>query len=324
MTHEDLFWQLYQSSREEEVTSIIEGHPEIFKQDNWHPYGDNESNFGVVENQQAAPVPALVEKITNSIDAILMKKCRLDGTDPTDPDAPQSIEDAVEKYFPEQRDWDLPQTRHDQAKDIQIIADGLKLTPSLIIYDNGEGQHPEDFEKTFLSLLRGNKNEIHFVQGKYNMGGSGALVFCGDKRYQLIGSRRYDGTGDFGFTLLRRHPLSDEERKRKKNTWYEYFKIDGKIPSFPVEESLDLGLYDRDFTTGSVLKLYSYNLPSGARSVISRDLNQSINEYLFEPALPVYTIDTEERYPHDKNLQRDLYGLKRRLEKQHDKYIDEK
>lgn len=320
----DLFWNLFNASREEHVDEIIDSNPEVFNPDNWHPYGDNESNFGVVENQQAAPVPALVEKITNSIDAILMRKCYEDGVDPTSPKAPQSIQEAVSKYFPDQKNWDLPQTRHEQAKDIQIIADGLKLTPSLLIYDNGEGQHPQDFEKTFLSLLRGNKNEIHFVQGKYNMGGSGALVFCGDKRYQLIGSRRYDGTGEFGFTLLRRHPLSSGERQRKKNTWYEYFKIDGRIPSFSIENHIDLGLYERMFSTGSILKLYSYNLPTGARSVISRDLNQSINEYLFEPALPIYTIDTEERYPKDRNLQRDLYGLKRRLEKQEDKYIEDK
>jgi len=324
-SYRHLFWSLFNASREEEVDDVIESNPQVFQQSNWHPYGGRdvgESNFSVVENQQAAPVPALVEKITNSIDAILMRKCHEEGVDPKSIDAPQSIQEAVDQFFPDHTNWDLSGYRQMQARDIQIIADGLKYTPSLTIYDNGEGQHPSDFERTFLSLLRGNKNEIHFVQGKYNMGGSGALVFCGDKRYQLIGSRRYDGTGEFGFTLLRRHPLSSEERK--KNTWYEYLKIDGEIPSFPIDESLDLGLHEREFTTGSILKLYSYNLPSGARSVISRDLNQSINEYLFEPALPVYTIDTEERYPKDKNLERDLYGLKRRLEKQNDKYIDQK
>ncbi len=328
VSHEDLFWKLYNASREEEVTDIIEAHPDIFSSDNWEPYGGGgvgESNFSVVENQQAAPVPALIEKVTNSIDAILMKKCRQEGIDPTSEKAPNSIDEAVERYFPNCSNWDLPGTRAEQAKDIQIISDGLKYTPSVVVYDNGEGQHPERFEETFLSLLRGNKNEIHFVQGKYNMGGSGALVFCGDKRYQLIGSRRYDETGDFGFTLLRRHPLSEEERQRKKNTWYEYLKVDGEIPSFPVHGSLDLDLYDREFTTGSILKLYSYDLPSGAWSIFSRDLNRHLNEFLFEPALPIYTVEGRtDKYPHDKNPQRDLYGLKRRLEKQHDKYVEEK
>lgn len=144
--------------------------------------------------------------------------------------------------------------------------------PCLTIYDDGEGQHPENFEKTFLSLLQGNKNEIAFVQGKYNMGGTGAIVFCGEHRYQLIGSKRYDGAGEFGFTLIRRHPLSAEEKKTKKNTWYEYLKIDGKIPSFPITE-LDLGLAGRKFTTGTIIKLFDYQLPAGSsvlRNFISR------------------------------------------------------
>ena len=115
------------------------------------------------------------------------------------------------------------------------------METSLTIYDDGEGQHPKDFENTFLSLLRGNKNEIHFVQGKYNMGGAGAVAFCGQKRYQLVGSRRWDQTGDFGFTLIRRHPLSDVEKKNKRATWYEYFVVDDTVPSFPID-TLDLGL----------------------------------------------------------------------------------
>jgi hypothetical protein len=55
-----------------------------------------------------------------------------------------------------------------------------------------------------------------------------------------------------------------------------------------LDDTIDLGLKDRLFTTGTVIKLYSYNLPPGSRSVISRDLNLSINEFLFQPALPIY------------------------------------
>ncbi|GAK59224.1 hypothetical protein U27_06201 [Candidatus Vecturithrix granuli] len=251
-----------------------------------------------------------------------MKKCYEAGIDPKSPKAPRSIEDGVERFFPDWKNWDLSSFRKAQAEEIQILADGPKLIPSLIVYDNGEGQHPEDFEGTFLSLLRGNKNEIHFVQGKYNMGGTGAIVFCGKKRYHLIGSRRFDGTGKFGFTLIRKHPLSRQEQQTKKNTWYEYLKINKQIPGFDITE-LDLGLYHRKFTTGTLIKLYSYDLPTGARSVISRDLNQSINEYLFVPALPIYTIDKKERYPQDRALERELYGLKRRLEQDDSKYIED-
>ncbi|HRQ54024.1 MAG TPA: hypothetical protein PL018_07190 [Ignavibacteriaceae bacterium] len=317
-----LFFSLFNSKNEDEVNCIIKVNPEVFRQENWHPFGENESFFGVIENQQASPVPALIEKITNSIDAILTRKCYEAGIEPTSVDAPKSMDEALEKFFPDSKQWDLPSFRKVQSESIQIIADGPRMDTSLIIYDDGEGQHPENFEKTFLSLLRGNKNEIHFVQGKYNMGGSGAIVFCGKKRYHLIASKRFDGKGKFGFTLIRQHPFTHEEEGKKKNTWYEFFKINGEIPSFEIDQ-LDLGLHNRKFTTGTILKLYSYDLPAGSRSVISRDLNQSINEYLFEPALPLCTIDKKERYPDDRNLERDLYGLKRRLEEDKGKYIDD-
>ncbi len=321
MSMEQLFKELYFAQTEDDVDKVINNHPDIFKRENWYPLGGNENNFGVIENQQSNPIAALIEKITNSIDAVLMKKCLAVAIDPKSEQAPQSMEEAKARFFKNHGNWDLPRYRKQQAQSIQIIADGPKLNTSLIIYDAGEGQHPEDFENTFLSLLYGNKNEIHFVQGKYNMGGSGAIVFCGKKRYQLIGSKRYDDTGKFGFTLIRQHPLSKEEEKIKKNTWYEYLKIDEDIPAFDVVQQ-DLGLCNRKFTTGTVIKLYSYDLPAGSRSVISRDLNQSINEYLFEPVLPVITVDKKERYPDDRNLERDLYGLKRRLEQDDNKYVD--
>ena len=316
-----LFSILYFAPTEDEVEKVIRNLPDVFKAENWHPLGRNETNFGVIENQQSTPIAALIEKITNSIDAVLMKKCLEAGIDPKSERAPKSMEEAKAKFFEDHKHWDLTGPRRKQSENIQIIADGPKFNTALTVYDDGEGQHPEDFERTFLSLLSGNKNEIHFVQGKYNMGGSGALVFCGKKRYQLIASKKYDNTGEFGFTLIRQHPLSTQEAKTKKNTWYEYLKVNGAIPSFRSEQQ-SLGLNNRNFQTGTVIKLYSYHLPAGIRSVISRDLNQSINEYLFEPTLPVITVDKEERYPHDRALQRALYGLKRRLEQDDSKYVE--
>lgn len=314
-----LFKKLYFAPTEGDVDTVIKNHPDIFMPENWYPLGRNENNFGVIENQQSNPIAALIEKITNSIDAVLMKKCLGAGIDPKSSQAPQSMEEARINFFPNHGNWDLTGPRNQQAENIQILADGPRGNTSLIIYDAGEGQHPEEFEGTFLSLLRGNKNEIRFVQGKYNMGGSGAIVFCGKKRYQLIGSKRHDNTGEFGFTLIREHPLSGAEENTKKNTWYEYLMIDGKIPAFQADKQ-DLSLYKRPFTTGTIIKLYSYDLPSGI-SDISRDLNQSINEYLFEPVLPVYTVEKEERYP-KSSLRRGLYGLKRRLEQEDNKYVD--
>lgn len=318
MSLEKLFHELFWAGTEKDVDRIIANNPKIFCGDNWCPYGGNNNNFSIIENQQSDPIAALVEKLTNSIDAILMKNCYEKGIDPKSDSAPQSFAEAVERYFPDSANWDLPKNELKQSENIQILAHGPVNGTSLVIYDNGEGQHPKKFESTLLSLMAGNKNEIPFVQGKYNMGGTGALAFCGKKqRYQLIASKRYSGDGAFGFTLCRKHPLQASEKV--KNTWYEYLKINDEIPSFQIND-LDLGLRNRKFTTGTLIKLYSYGLPSGSKSVISRDLNRSLNEYLFEPALPVCTIDSHDRYPDDQNVQRSLYGLKRRLE-ENKKYV---
>ena len=289
---ETLFKSLYFCKTEADIDELISGNIHLKNSLNWFPIGENESNFSIIENQQSNPIAALVEKVTNSIDAMLMKKCLESGLDPKSKDAPKSMDEAIELFFLDNKNWDLNTFRRKQAEDIQIIADGPTKQSSVIIYDNGEGQHPKDFEKTFLSLMRGNKNEIHFVQGKYNMGGSGAIVFCGTKGYQLIGSKRFDNSGEFGFTLVREHPLSKDELETKKNTWYEYLKINGKIPSFDISE-LDLKLLNKKFKTGSIIKMYSYQMKG--ISGFAQDLNQSLNEFLFKPVLPIFTIDTKER-----------------------------
>ncbi len=323
MDSEQLFLKLFAASTEQEIDNVINANLDLFVNQNWYPLGKNTSNYSIVKNQQANPIAAIIEKITNSIDAILTKKCLEAGIDPKSPLAPRSIRQAVETFFGEEKvkSWDLDKFRREQAKEIQIIADGTPRNTSVIIYDNGEGQHPEKFEDTFLSLVSGNKKNIHFVQGKYNMGGSGALVFCGKKRYQLIASKKYDGSGEFGFTLVREHPLSKEEQNENKETWYEYLMINKQIPKFKINE-LDLKLFDRKFRTGTIIKLYSYQFPSGYYG-FAQELNQSINEYLFKPALPVYTVDNANRYPKNKVLELDLFGLQRRLEEADNEYVED-
>ncbi len=287
--------------------------------------GQNRSNFSVVNNQQSNPIAALIEKVTNSIDAMLTKKCLELGLNPKSEEAPKSMKEAIEIFYPNNKDWDLKSFRRKQAEEIQIIADGKgprkkqNYPTSLVIYDNGEGQYPEKFEKTFLSLLTGNKNDIQFVQGKYNMGGSGAIVFCGKKRYQLIGSKRYDNKKNFGFTLIREHPKKESDNA--KETWYEYLVIDSQIPSFAIE-TLDLDLENREFKTGTIIKMYSYQFPRGYYG-FAQDLNQSINEFLYTPVLPILTKDTPERYPNNEVLTSDLFGLKYRLDKEKDEYLGE-
>ena len=270
----------------------------------WKPYGGNLNNAGTFENQQSSPENALVEKLTNSIDAILMKECMIRGIEPkdkTDSRVPQTINAATKMFFNvDNGKWEniVASERNRIAQDIQVILTGDKQAPNVAIYDSGEGQNPSNFENTFLSIARGNKNDVPFVQGKYNMGSTGSLVFCGEKhRYQMIVSRRNsklsDSNGLIGFTLVRRHILTPEEEPKYKLTWYEYLVVNGEIPSIN-DEQLDLGLNNKFFECGSVVKMYSYQLthPSNATFELWRDLNP----LLFESALPMIVYENRDCY----------------------------
>lgn len=68
---------------------------------NWSPYGNREKNWDTVGNQQSNPVGALVELFTNGIDSILLRKAKEAGIqDPRGVDAPQSMFEAVKRFFP--------------------------------------------------------------------------------------------------------------------------------------------------------------------------------------------------------------------------------
>lgn len=291
---EKLFWELYNADSEKEIDLVLAANKIFSDEKNWRPYGGTTGNFGTFESQQNHPVPALIEKITNSIDATLIKECRLNGVDPQSDLAPRTMSGAVEKFF-HVKNGEVGELTNSQrrrlAEDIQIISTGDKQQPSITIFDKGEGQLPEDFERTFLSLHKNNKAGIPFVQGKYNMGSTGAVVFCGEKKYQLIASKRNPeltpSNEKMAFTLVRRHPLSaSTDNSNLRATWYEYFSPNGLIPSF-IAPKLDLGLYNRQFEYGSVIKLYSYQLPRGSRSDITLDLWRDLNQYMYHLPLPI-------------------------------------
>ncbi|MAY21203.1 MAG: hypothetical protein CMC74_00285 [Flavobacteriaceae bacterium] len=68
-----LFFKLYNSKDEDDLLDIINTYSIIFDDSNWKPLGGNFSNYGVVKNQQSSPIAALIEKVTNAIDALLTK-----------------------------------------------------------------------------------------------------------------------------------------------------------------------------------------------------------------------------------------------------------
>ena len=132
-----------------------------------------------------------------------MNECLVRGIDPESDEAPQTIRGAVARFFDEGRDHDSSlagritvwsaSKRTQIAKGITLAATGARPKegkPCFTISDCGEGQTPEMMPETLLSLKESNKLRIPFVQGKFNMGGTGVLDFCGKHGLQLVLSRR--------------------------------------------------------------------------------------------------------------------------------------
>ena len=161
----------------------------------WVPLGRMPNNQSVVHAQQSSPAAALVEKFTNGLDAILLRRCKADGIDPRSIAAPQSMPKAVHKWFGDLSEKSSAEVRALAEENLVLYATGSKPRPCLSFYDAGEGQLPENFPSTFCSLVYGSdegsyKGAVPFVQGRFNMGGTGVLPFCGeDRKMQLIVSR---------------------------------------------------------------------------------------------------------------------------------------
>ena len=290
---------------ERQVDNIIAEVPELSDSGNWRPIDGRETNFNVVTNQASTGGKALTELCTNMVDAVLMKHALAKGISLTGTDAPQSVilgvrdlvglRGARSGVLAEVEDPKYLQEFAEKNLVIGVTGGTRRNDPLCFTFvDNGEGQHANEFEDTFLSLSKGNKSNIPFVQGKYNMGSSGVLTYCGRRWYKLIISRRYDAGGEWGWTLVRRRPGSGMPVA-------EYFKPDDGVPSFSasVIHPMKLGSGDPDakvhIATGTTVKLYDYQMESATSF---RNIRETLNENLVSTVLPFRLMDY--RYPPDK------------------------
>src|SRR5438034_3116989 len=156
---EQLFYSLLHAETEDLVTEILKSR-DLLSADNWKPLGEMENNWSMAGNQQTAAAAALVEKVVNGIDAVLIHKCLKRGIDPESNAAPSSMGEAARLFFeiPNGRLENLDaRDRTSLAEMIQLIAVGSKSDPNYLIVDKGEGQTPGSFPETFLSLAKSNK-----------------------------------------------------------------------------------------------------------------------------------------------------------------------
>ena len=291
---------LYAES-EEEVLKILASSQYktlgLSKPENWRPLDGRDTNSNVVTNQASNGGKAATELITNMVDAMLTKRCLEKGIEPKGGNAPKTMYEAVDRFITPLNggkiiNADARWLRNYAAQNLVIGITGKSRggSPCYTFADNGEGQHPTAFPDTFLSLKAKNKSEIPFVQGKYNMGSSGVLGFCGEHWFKLILSRRHDKSGEWGWTLIRKH------HKAEGMPYAEYFEPQSGIPTlgaegkiFPFQKS---GERFEEFSleSGTVVKLFDFyagkNFSTGFRGA-----REAFNENLVETILPFRILD---------------------------------
>jgi len=343
---------LMRSDREDKIVELLSESGYWTKPAVWRYLGDNDNNYSGIGNQQSESVAALTEKLINSVDARLMNECLQSGIQPTASDAPKAMRDAVGRFFEGHRGrlpteagvialWpDAKMT--EEAKRLTLAATGFGPSSGsglmcLTVADAGEGQTPDEFPATFLSLHKSNKLRVPFVQGKFNMGGTGALKFCSpNHNLQLIVSRRNPAltTGggreqEWGFTVVRRESPSGGTRS-SVFTYLAPLDIrngrDGSVlsfssdtwPIFPKVDAKGRDAYGRDARYGSLVKLYEYNL-SGSRSRIlgtKGGLLQRVDFALPELALPIRLYECRPTYRgHLGSFSTNVLGVVARLER---------
>lgn len=296
--------KLLRAESEAEVLEIIGETPEMQDEANWRYLGDNSQNNSLISSQSSAGIKALTELMTNMVDAILLKKADEASVDRRGHDAPQSIQDAVNRWIHQingrlsklgtNNDW----VRKYAAENLVVAISGKDTrTPCFTFVDTGEGQSPQDFPDTFMSLptnddSEGRKDAIKFVQGKHNMGSSGVLRYAGKNRLKLIISRRYDESGAWGWTITRKIPNPNYTPPR---TQYFILKNSSAVPSFAEEAILPLvNKLGEEFeglklAAGSVVKLFDYRI--GKRTASQLRWHRPFYENLTDTMLPFRFLD---------------------------------
>lgn len=336
MENRDLAVGLTRARTEDDVVDLLTQAGFWDSAENWRPYGDMENNFSTIGNQQSHADAALVEKLTNSIDAVLLKECLKRGIDPAGDDAPPSMAEAMEQFFGIRNGQISELTQKERAK---LAREGIilaevdgKTNANVVIADFGEGQTPARMPDTILSLNKSNKARIAFVQGTYNMGGTGALSFCrGEYNIQVILSRRCPDISDksdpthdnWSVTVVRHeHPTGN-----MRNSIYTYLvdeatrlplqfsgeTLEGIVPMPHGEEFAEMEY-------GTYIKLFNYDL-TGYTGPIMFDFHYRLAALMPRIAYPIMLHESRDYKGH--GLKATLSGLQARLADDRDNKIEE-
>src|ERR1700730_13747977 len=278
MQHKKLLLELLECEFEDDAIVVLHKHG-LFEEKNgkrWIPLGKMPNNQSVVHAQQSSAAAALVEKFTNGLDAILLRRCKADGIDPRSAAAPGNMSKAVQRWFGDLGEKSTSEIRQVAEENLVLYATGSKGAPVSLVLRRRRGPAPPKLPLNVCSLIYGSdegsyKGAVRVVQGRFNMGGTGVLPFCGDDRkMQLIVSRVpadvVNSPHEWGFTIFCYFA------SRQSPSWKYLVGPDGHImtagseplglvPKIGAKSGEVCAPRERKVPHGTLIKMYDYKAP---------------------------------------------------------------
>jgi hypothetical protein len=264
----------------------------------WRPVGDNEANYGLI-NIGSDPGVALVERVTNAIDAVLEREAALaakkkKGKGSTDGSIPATPREAAEQWLsvPGGRVANLPDIKARQALADQVIVSLIegnhKRRPTVAVIDKGVGLTAGQIPRTILSLSAGNKIDKPYLAGAYGQGGSTVLAFSPNGA--LFVSRRQPNLlepGEQDAVAITFARYQDLDPSKNKNGRYVYLvDAKGNVPAVPSEQW-------SSFLPGTTVVHFDLEVEQYAQRVtqLTNSFWWLFQTSLFDPILPFWVED---------------------------------
>lgn len=244
----------------------------------WRPVGDRTNNSGTVQ-VAGDPARALVERLTNAIDAVLDRA----HTDSHGHPECRTPRDAARAWFGVPRDG-LHQMSNPDAEQLARESVILRLFEGegpaariVDVIDFGLGLEPAEIPRTILSLNADNKMDKLHLSGAFGQGGSATFASA---KYTVLASRSRakDSTGEIGFTVVTYiPPVGDQKLGR-----YAYITVGNEVLR---SEEAPAEFPDNCAT---VIRHFGYDLEAYPNPLGPRSLYQRSQSTLFDPVIPFW------------------------------------
>lgn len=270
----------------------------------WRPVGDRENNFGTI-SIGSDPGSALVERITNAIDAVIEREAASQARKRSRKPLPASPREAVEAWFglPGGRLANVDTEKRQKLADnifVRLLSGASKRKPTVEILDHGIGLSPKLVPSTILSLNESNKVDKPYLAGAYGQGGSTVLAFS--PQGTLFVSRRDsqfltdDDKDEVAVTFARYNEL---DPRKDKNGRFEYLVTPkGEVPGLPVSNF--------KFGPGTAVIHFDLEIPQYSQRMtqLTGSLWWLLQNALFDPVLPVWAEEHRQEVLKDKKQDR--------------------